>query len=54
MEKEKLREMECLAQGHTAGKCQESESNLGFLSPNLSYGSHNTVATLVVEKADSF
>ena len=33
MEKEKLREMEWLAQGHTAGKCQESESNLGFLSP---------------------
>ena len=54
MEKEKLREMEWLAQGHTAGKCQESESNLGFLSPNLSYGSQNTVATLVVEKADSF
>ena len=33
MEKDKLREMEWLAQGHTAGKWQESQSNLGILPP---------------------
>lgn len=33
MNKERLREMEWLVQGHTAGNWQELESNLGVLPP---------------------